>query len=128
MQAYREAGGRGPICVQVHLSWAPADEQAVAIAHDQWRQSLVPAHEAWELEQPEDFDRRTADATPEKVATTLLATSDAGRHLDALLELADTGVDRIYLHHVGQAQRGFIDAFGEHVLPELADAGPRIGG
>ena len=25
--------------------------------------------------------------------------------------------------HVGQEQRGFIDAFGEHVLPELSKAG-----
>ena len=128
MQAYRGAGGRGPICVQVHLSWAPTDEQAVAIAHDQWRQSLVPAHEAWELEQPEDFDRRTAQATPEQVTQSLLASSDTRRHLDALLELADTGVDRIYLHHVGQEQRGFIDAFGDHVLPELSKAGAEVGG
>jgi probable non-F420 flavinoid oxidoreductase len=124
---YRDAGGRGPICVQVHLSWAPTDEEAVAIAHDQWRQSLVPAHLAWELESPEEFDRRTADAEPAEVAKTLLASSDLQRHLDALLELADTGVDRIYLHHVGQQQRGFIDAFGAHVLPALRVAGPSAG-
>ena len=43
-------------------------------------------------------------------------------------ELADTGVDRIYLHHVGQEQRRFVDAFGEQVLPELRAAGPEVGG
>ncbi|WP_430645462.1 TIGR03885 family FMN-dependent LLM class oxidoreductase [Agromyces sp. GXS1127] len=127
MDAYRGAGGRGPICVQVHLSWAPTDDEAVAIAHDQWRQSLVPAHLAWELESPEAFDERTADAARSEVAGTLLASSDTSRHLDALLELAELGVDRIYLHHVGQEQRGFIDAFGEHVLPELSAAGVPAG-
>jgi hypothetical protein len=29
------------------------------------------------------------------------------------------GVDDIYLHHVGQDQRGFLDVFGAEVLPEL---------
>ena len=29
------------------------------------------------------------------------------------------GFDDIYLHYVGQEQAGFLDAFGEHVLPAL---------
>jgi probable non-F420 flavinoid oxidoreductase len=120
--AYRGAGGRGPVVVQVHLSWASTDEEAIAIAHDQWRQSLVPSHLAWELERPEDFDARTADATPEQVAGTLLASADTGRHLDHLAGIAELGVERIFLHHVGARQESFIDAFGEHVLPELRSA------
>ncbi|BDZ56135.1 TIGR03885 family FMN-dependent LLM class oxidoreductase [Agromyces marinus] len=127
IDAYRGAGGRGPICVQVHLSWAPTDDEAVAIAHDQWRQSLVSPHLAWELASPEAFDERTADAEPSEVADTLLASSDTRRHLDALLGIADLGVDRIYLHHVGRQQRGFIDAFGAHVLPALRAAGASTG-
>ncbi|GAA1832695.1 TIGR03885 family FMN-dependent LLM class oxidoreductase [Agromyces salentinus] len=121
--AYRDAGGDGPIAVQVHLSWATTDDEAIAIAHDQWRQSLVPAHLAWELDRPEDFDARTADATPDQVAGTLLASADTGRHLDHLAGIAELGVDRIFLHHVGTRQEGFIDAFGEHVLPQLKGAG-----
>ena len=34
-------------------------------------------------------------------------------------EFVDLGFDEIYLHHVGQEQRPFLDAFGEHVLPQL---------
>ena len=123
MDAYRDAGGRGEIAVQVHLSWAPTDAEAVAIAHDQWRQSLVPANLAWELDRPEDFDERTAEVTPEQVAETLLCSSDTARHLEHLAGIAALGVDRIYLHHVGTEQSGFIDTFGEHVLPELKAAG-----
>lgn len=123
MDAYRDAGGSGPICVQVHLSWAPTDDEALAIAHDQWRQSLVPAHLAWELDSPEAFDERTADATPEQVAETLVVSADPARHLDHLAGIADLGVDRIYLHHVGTEQHRFIDTFGERVLPALRSAG-----
>ena len=32
------------------------------------------------------------------------------------------GFDEIYLHHVGQEQTAFIDAFGSKVLPELRKA------
>ncbi|HET8778919.1 MAG TPA: TIGR03885 family FMN-dependent LLM class oxidoreductase [Agromyces sp.] len=121
MQAYRDAGGRGEIAVQVHLSWAPTDAEAVAIAHDQWRQSLIPAHQSWELDRPYAFDARTADATPEQVASTLMASADPARHLDHLASIAELGVDRIYLHHVGTEQDGFITTFGEHVLPALKE-------
>ena len=121
--AYRDAGGRGPVAVQVHLSWAPSDDEALAIAHDQWRQSLVPAHLSWELDRPEDFDARTADATLDDVAGTLLASSDTARHLDHLAGIAELDVDRIYLHHVGSEQDAFIDEFGEHVVPALRGVG-----
>lgn len=123
MDAYREAGGRGPIAVQVHLSWAPTDGKARAIAHDQWRQSLVPPHLAWELDRPQDFDERTADVTPEQVSETLLCSADPARHLEHLTGIAELGVDRIYLHHVGTEQAGFVDTFGEHVLPALKESG-----
>ncbi len=123
MGVYRDAGGRGPIAVQVHLSWAPTDEEALAIAHDQWRQSLVPAHLAWELDRPQDFDERTEDVSPEQVAETLLCSADPARHLDHLAGIAELGVERIYLHHVGTEQDAFIDTFGEQVLPALKEAG-----
>ena len=38
-------------------------------------------------------------------------------------EYAELGFDKIYLHHVGQEQDAFIDAFGEKVLPQLRSAG-----
>ncbi len=40
LDAYREAGGRGPARLQIHLSWAPTEEEALAIAHDQWRSNV----------------------------------------------------------------------------------------
>ena len=33
--AYRDAGGRGTVSLQVHLSWAPTEDEALTIAHDQ---------------------------------------------------------------------------------------------
>jgi probable non-F420 flavinoid oxidoreductase len=123
IDAYRDAGGHGPTAVQVHLSWAPTDEEARAIAHEQWRSGLVPAPLAWELDTPQAFDERTADASPDEVADTVQVSADPAHHLAKLAELAELGFDRIFLHHVGTEQDAFIDVFGEHVLPELKAVG-----
>jgi probable non-F420 flavinoid oxidoreductase len=123
IDAYRDAGGHGPTAVQVHLSWAPTDDEARAIAHDQWRSGLVPAPLAWELDTPQAFDERTADASPDDVAETVQVSADPAHHLAKLAELAELGFDRIFLHHVGTEQDAFIDAFGERVVPALKAVG-----
>ena len=52
----------------------------------------------------------------------VLVSADLGRQADWLAEYASLGFDALYLHHVGQEQRGFIDAFGEKVLPRLGES------
>ena len=91
-----------------------------AVAHEQWRTNVFPPPACWDLEMAEDFDAQGADVTPEQVRETVLVSSDLGRHVAWLQELAALGFDEINLHHVGQDLTAFIDAFGEHVLPELA--------
>jgi len=119
MAAYRDAGGRGPISAQLHLSWAADEAEALAIARDQWRSGTVSPPEAWDLAFPDDFDRRTTDVSEEAIRTAVTVSSDLGVHEARIAEILDTGVDAVYLHHVGQQQTAFIDAFGEHVLPAL---------
>jgi probable non-F420 flavinoid oxidoreductase len=119
VEAYRAAGGTGPTALQVHLSWAATDDEALSIASDQWRQGLVEPPLTWDLDDPRDFDRLTADASPGAVRKAVLVSADPSWHRDRLAELIDVGFDRVYLHHVGTDQRRFIDVFGERVLPEL---------
>jgi len=48
--------------------------------------------------------------------------ADLGRHAEYLAHLADLGFDEIYVHHVGKEgaqQEAFVDAFAEHVLPQV---------
>jgi hypothetical protein len=45
--------------------------------------------------------------------------ADLHQHLAWLQDYAALSFDRIYLHHVGQEQREFIDVFGAKVLPQL---------
>ncbi|MFD5338053.1 TIGR03885 family FMN-dependent LLM class oxidoreductase [Streptomyces hawaiiensis] len=117
--AYREAGGRGPVHLQVHLSWAPDDDQALALAHDQWRTNVHAPPVSWDLDSAELFDIVSEHVTPEQVAGTVNVSSDLGRHTAWLQEYAELGFDVVMLHHVGRELSAFIDAFGAEVLPQL---------
>jgi len=112
-------GGDGRKVLQVHVSWAPTDEEALAIAHDQWRTNVFDPPLCWDLETPEAFDVAAAFVRPDDVASKVLVSSDLQRHIAWLEEFAALGFDDIALHHVGQDLDPFIDAFGEHVLPAL---------
>jgi probable non-F420 flavinoid oxidoreductase len=117
--SYRDAGGRGPIRLQVHLSWAPDPQEAMAIAGDQWRSNVFPPPACWDLDTAEVFDTVSQDVPDELVRNTVLVSDDLGQHAQWLAEFLDLGFDGLYLHHVGQQQEAFIEAFGAQVLPQL---------
>jgi probable non-F420 flavinoid oxidoreductase len=119
VDAYRDGGGRGRLAVQVHLSWHPDEDTALRIAHEQWRSNVFPPALTWNLEMPEQFDVAGENVTAEDMRNHLPISSDPAVHAAYLAELIDLGFEEIYLHHVGQTQREFIDHFGEHVLPQL---------
>ena len=117
--AFRDGGGTGRLVLQVHLSWAPTHEEALRIAHDQWRTNVFDPPVCWDVATVEEFDARARHVTPQDVRAKVLVSSDLERHVQWLRELAELGFDEIALHHVGQDLDPFIDAFGEHVLPAL---------
>ncbi len=122
VDAFRSGGGGdGRLVLQVHLSWAPTEAEAMGIAWDQWRTNVFPTPTCWDLETLEDFDSLAeARSTEQMVRDTVFVSSDLQRHAAWLRELAELGFDEINLHHVGEDLTAFIDAFGEHVLPGLA--------
>ena len=121
IEAFREAGGNDkPVHVQVHLSWADDDTTALAIAHEQWRTNVFGPELMWELALPEEFDDAASHVRPEDVAAAVMISSDAAQHAKWLDQIAELGVDTLFLHHVGIEQRRFIETFGERVIPQVA--------
>ncbi|GAA1166309.1 TIGR03885 family FMN-dependent LLM class oxidoreductase [Ornithinimicrobium humiphilum] len=119
LDAYREAGGRGRASLQVHLSWAPTEAEAEAIAVDQWRSNVFSEPVNWDTATPEGFDVASEHVGPDVVRQHCLVSSDLGQLRDRVAELAAVGFDDVYLHFVGQHQAPFLDTFGEQVLPGL---------
>jgi len=119
IDAFRAGGGTGPLVLQVHLSYAADDETALRIAHDQWRTNVFSPPVSWDLDSPALFDEAAKYVQPEAMRDAVLVSADPAQHAAWLHDLAELGFDEIYLHHVGQEQREFIDVFGAKVLPQL---------
>jgi alkanesulfonate monooxygenase SsuD/methylene tetrahydromethanopterin reductase-like flavin-dependent oxidoreductase (luciferase family) len=120
LDAFRRGGGEGkPIYLQVGMSWADSEEEALAQAHEQWRTSVLGGEVNWNLRTPSEFETATRHVRPEDMRESLLISADLGRHAAWLAEYAAFGCAEIHLHNVGLNQRAFIEAFGAKVLPQL---------
>jgi coenzyme F420-dependent glucose-6-phosphate dehydrogenase len=122
VDAFREGGGEGkPMFLQVQLSWGADDEEARDEAFDQWRTNVFESPVLASLRTPEAFDAAAQFTRPDDLEDHIRMSSEPERHVEWLTQDLDLGFDRLYLHNVGRDQVGFIEAFGERVLPALAD-------
>ena len=120
LDAFRHGGGEGkPIYLQVALSWATSEDEAEREALHQWGSAALGGEAAWDLRRPKDFDAATRFVRGEDVRKSVLVSADLRRHQAWLAEYAAMGFAEIHLHQVARDQRGFIEAFGAHVLPPL---------
>lgn len=119
INAYRDNGGKGKLILQVHLSWAPSEDEALDIARSQWQSNCLTPPTTWDLARPSDFEEATRDVTEEKLRETVQISAEPAVHAQRLREFADLGFDELYLHYVGTEQKPFIETFAEHVLPEV---------
>ena len=125
LAAFEAGGGTGkPRYLQVHVSWADTDDEALTIAHDQWRSNVFSPPVCWDLELPAHFDEASRHVRPDDMHDGVLISSDPSHLCDRLVELAELGFDGIWIHHVGQQQERFIETFGAHVVPTLRTAAP----
>ncbi|MCU1497190.1 MAG: putative non-F420 flavinoid oxidoreductase [Acidimicrobiales bacterium] len=118
--AFRDGGGIGkPITVQVKLAWGASDQEARHGAWEQWRTNVFESARMADLETVADFEGAARHVTPDDIEPSVFASSDLARHRDLLHEILDCDVDHLSLHHVPKPQRPFIEAFAQHVLPDL---------
>lgn len=122
LTAYRGSGGRGPAILQVHLSWAGTQQAAEEIAYSQWRTNVFESPVMSDLPTPGAYEALAVDRTSPKLqlSDAVNISADLGRHTQWLHEYLDLGFDQLFLHHVGQHQTPFIEAFGDEVIPQLA--------
>ncbi len=118
--AFREGGGDGkPMALQVQLSYAPTDDEALAAAHEQWGTNIFDSPVLASLRMPADFEAAAEFVEPDDLPGPVLVSSDVAVHREALADYIELGFDELYLHDVHHDQDRFLDDFGEHVLPEL---------
>ena len=117
----REAGKNPatmPRVLQLHLSWAPTDEEAVRNAMVEWPNGGMKFPKS-DIRSPFELEQMAKLVRPEDFEGRMVIDSDPDVHRAAIQRYVDLGFDRIYLHNVGRNQREWIDVFGRDVLPKL---------
>jgi len=107
-----------PRVLQLHLSWAETDEQALANAMTEWPNGGMKFPKA-DIRSPFDFEQMAKLVRPEDFAGRMVISADPDVHRAEIQKYVDLGFDRVYLHNVGRNQREWIETFGRDVLPAL---------
>jgi G6PDH family F420-dependent oxidoreductase len=113
----REPGSQ-PKILQLHLSWAPTDEEALHNAVLEWPNGGMKFAKQ-DIRSPFDFEQMAKLVRAEDFVGRMVIASDLDVHRAEIQKFLDAGIDRIYLHNVGRNQAEWIDAFGRDVLPKL---------
>ncbi len=117
----REAGkdpATMPKILQLHLSWAPTDEEAMANAMKEWPNGGMKFPKA-DIRSPNDFAQMAKIVRPEDFKGRMLISSSPDAHCKEIQKFIDLGFDQVYLHNVGRNQAEWIDVFSKEVLPKL---------
>lgn len=104
--------------LQLHLSWAPTDEEAMRNALVEWPNGGMTFPKQ-DIRSPHDLAQMARLVRPEDFEGRLLISSDLEAHRREIQRFLDMGFDKIYLHNVGRNQREWAEAFGREVLPRL---------
>jgi coenzyme F420-dependent glucose-6-phosphate dehydrogenase len=118
--AFHEGGGEGkPVYLKVQLSYDATYEQALAGAHEQWKNNVFSSALLSDIRSPQGFDAAGEMVKPEDLLPSVRISDSTDQHLQWLMDDIDAGVSQLYLHNVNKEQSKFIEAFGEQVLPYI---------
>lgn len=104
--------------LQVKVSYAPTDEEAIDSAVRDWPNGGMNFPKA-DIRSPEDFEAMAKLVRPENFKNRVLTTADVDAHIAYLQHFIDLGFEEIHVHNVNRAQDEFIKVYGEKVIPNL---------
>ena len=103
---------------QLHMSWAPTDEEALRNAMVEWPNGGMKFPKQ-DIKSPLDFEQMAKLVRPEDFQGRMLISADIEKHRQQIQKFVDLGFDQVYLHNVGRNQVEWIELFGREVLPKI---------
>jgi len=107
-----------PRVLQLHMSWAETDEEAMTNALREWPNGGMRFPKG-DIRSPFEFEQMAKLVRPEDFEGRMIISADPDVHRAYIQRYVDLGFDRVYLHNVGRNQREWIDVFARDVLPKL---------
>jgi G6PDH family F420-dependent oxidoreductase len=119
VDAFRAAGGQGPVWSQLTLSWDPDADTAIDRAWRQWANTAVPGQLSQDLRTVEHFEQAVEGVTREQIAEQVACGPDLDPVVESVRSAVDAGVDHVYFHQIGDPLDGFIDVWTSELRAAL---------
>jgi G6PDH family F420-dependent oxidoreductase len=117
---YRSEGGTGPVQAGTKVCFGADEAQARRTVHRLWPNEALPGELAQVVPTPAHFEQACELVTEEMVGEAVPCGPDVDRHVEALQEYADAGVDELFVQQIGPEQEAFFDEWARAVLPHFA--------
>ena len=120
IDAFSDGGGDpSTVVVQAGFALGDTEEAALERACAEWGVLFLDPDLLGNLRRPDDFAAAGAALRPEDLRGRLPVVTSAQQAVDWLAPVVELGVAEIQFHCVHGAPDGYIELFGERVLPEL---------
>ena len=113
------SAGNKPLILKVDMSCAASREEAIRLAHDQWRTNVGTSSIHAELRMPEQYEDASIFTGPEEVAKAIRISQDPEEHIELIRKDIALGFDKIIFHNVGRNQEYFLNWFPKEVLSKV---------
>jgi G6PDH family F420-dependent oxidoreductase len=112
-------GGDKPVQAGTKVVYGADEAEAVRTMHRIWPNEGLPGELPQVLPTPRHFEQATELVTEEMIAESVPCGPDLDKHVAALQEFADAGVDELYVQQVGDGHEAFFEAYARDVLPRF---------
>jgi G6PDH family F420-dependent oxidoreductase len=117
---FRSSGGEGkPVQAGTKVCFGADEDEAVRTVHRLWPNEVLPGELAQVLPDPEHFEQAAELVTEDMIRESVPCGPDLDRHVEALQEYADAGVDELFVQQIGSGHEEFFAAYAREVLPRF---------
>jgi G6PDH family F420-dependent oxidoreductase len=114
-----EGGGDKPVHAGTKVCYGDDEAERRRTAHRIWPNEGLPGELAQLLPTPAHFEQASGLVTEEMIGEAVPCGPDLERHVAALQEFADAGVDELYVQQIGGNHEAFFAAYEREVLPRF---------
>jgi G6PDH family F420-dependent oxidoreductase len=120
LELFRSSGGGDkPAHGAFKACYGEDEAECRKIAHQIWPNEALPGELPAVLPTPAHFEQAAELVTAEALAEAVPCGPDIDRHVEALKEYADAGVDELFVQQIGPDQEAFFEFYEKEILPEF---------
>jgi G6PDH family F420-dependent oxidoreductase len=119
IELYRSEGGKGPVQAGTKVCFGGDEAEARRTAYRLWPNEQLPGELAQVLPTPAHFEQATELVSEEMIGESVPCGPELDRHIEALEEYAQAGVDELFVQQIGPDQDAFFEAYASDVVPRF---------